>query len=93
MIKVIFCLRRRADMSLEDFQRYWREVHGPLVAKHRQALRIVSLAGGRLAEIARFESARGPIVTDILAIDLTRDGRPDLVYGTEEGFLGAVFHR
>ena len=59
----------------------------------RQALRIVSLAGGRLAELARFESARGPIVTDILAIDLTREGRPDLVYGTAEGFLGAVFHR
>lgn len=59
----------------------------------RQALRIVSLAGGRLAEVARFESARGPIVTDILTIDLTRNGRPDLIYGTEEGFLGAVFYR
>ena len=58
-----------------------------------RTLRIVSLAGGRLAELARFESARGPIVTGILAIDLTREGRPDLVYGTAEGFLGAVFHR
>ena len=41
MIKVIFCLRRRADLTVEDFQRYWREVHGPLVERHRDALRIV----------------------------------------------------
>jgi len=41
MIKVIFCLRRRMGMTVEEFQRYWREVHGPLVERHREALRIV----------------------------------------------------
>jgi len=40
MIKVVFCLRRRADLSPEEFQRYWREVHGPLVRQHQAALRI-----------------------------------------------------
>jgi uncharacterized protein (TIGR02118 family) len=31
MIKVVFCLRRRPEMTLEEFDRYWREVHAPLV--------------------------------------------------------------
>ncbi|MCP4038591.1 MAG: EthD domain-containing protein [bacterium] len=40
MIKLAFVLRRRADMSLEQFQTYWRETHAPLVAKHAEALGI-----------------------------------------------------
>ena len=32
MIRLVYLLRRREDMSLEAFQRYWRERHGPLVA-------------------------------------------------------------
>jgi uncharacterized protein (TIGR02118 family) len=34
MVKLVFCLRRRDDISAEEFHRYWREVHAPLVAKH-----------------------------------------------------------
>jgi uncharacterized protein (TIGR02118 family) len=33
MIKVIVVLPRRNDMSREDFQRYLREIHLPLVAR------------------------------------------------------------
>jgi uncharacterized protein (TIGR02118 family) len=40
MIKLVFTLRRRADMSREEFQRYWREQHAPLVKRHAEALRI-----------------------------------------------------
>jgi uncharacterized protein (TIGR02118 family) len=40
MIKLVFCVRRREGMDLEEFQRYWRETHGPLVARNAQALRI-----------------------------------------------------
>lgn len=32
MIRVTFLLRRKAELSLDDFQQYWRESHGPLVA-------------------------------------------------------------
>lgn len=41
MFKIVFCLRRKPGMSLEEFQRYWREVHAPLVQRHQRALRIV----------------------------------------------------
>jgi uncharacterized protein (TIGR02118 family) len=40
MIKLVFCLRRLPQLSREEFQRYWREQHGPLVARHADALRI-----------------------------------------------------
>ncbi len=40
MIKVTYCLRRLPHLSREAFQRYWLEVHGPLVKKHAAALRV-----------------------------------------------------
>ena len=40
MIKLAFCLRRLPQLSREEFQRYWREQHAPLVARHAEALRI-----------------------------------------------------
>lgn len=40
MIKLTFCLRRRPDISAEEFYRYWRDDHGPLVAARAEALGI-----------------------------------------------------
>lgn len=40
MIRLTFCLRRRQEMSLPDFQIYWRKKHGPLVARYSTLLRI-----------------------------------------------------
>jgi uncharacterized protein (TIGR02118 family) len=40
MIKLVFTLRRREGMTREEFQRYWREQHAPLVRRHADALRI-----------------------------------------------------
>ncbi len=31
MIKLIICVTRKSGMSFQDFDRYWREQHGPLV--------------------------------------------------------------
>jgi uncharacterized protein (TIGR02118 family) len=41
VIKLVFCLRRRQGLSVEAFREYWRDHHGPLVARHADALRIV----------------------------------------------------
>lgn len=41
MIRLTFVLRRKPGMSLAEFQRYWREVHGPLVARHATTLNIL----------------------------------------------------
>ncbi len=40
MVKLTYCLRRRPDLSWEEFSRYWREVHAPLVAARAELLGI-----------------------------------------------------
>jgi len=40
VIKLVYCLRRLPELSREEFQRYWRKNHAPLVKKHSDALRI-----------------------------------------------------
>lgn len=40
MIKLVFCLRRRPELSREEFQRYWHEKHAPLVRSHAETLKI-----------------------------------------------------
>ncbi|MGR8921224.1 MAG: EthD domain-containing protein [Gammaproteobacteria bacterium] len=40
MIRIAFALRRKAGMSREEFQDYWQNVHGPLVARHSTTLKI-----------------------------------------------------
>ena len=41
MIRLTYLLRRKPELSFEDFQTYWREKHGPLVAKHSTTLNIL----------------------------------------------------
>ena len=38
MVKLVFVLRRRDGLSREEFQRYWREEHGPYVAERAEAI-------------------------------------------------------
>lgn len=40
MVKLTFCLHRLPHLSREEFQRYWRESHGPLVREVAPALGI-----------------------------------------------------
>jgi uncharacterized protein (TIGR02118 family) len=40
MIKLTFCIRRRAELSFEDFDAYWRNVHAELMRKHASDLRV-----------------------------------------------------
>jgi len=44
MIKLVYCIRKRANLSSEEFSRYWLERHAPLVksvAASLNALRYV----------------------------------------------------
>lgn len=40
MIKLSFGVRRRGDIDPDEFHRYWRDEHGPLVRSFRETLRI-----------------------------------------------------
>lgn len=39
MVKLVYCLRKRADVPAEEFYRYWHRRHGPLVRSFAEALR------------------------------------------------------
>jgi uncharacterized protein (TIGR02118 family) len=38
MVKLVYCIRRKPDMSLEAFQERWLQVHGPLVKRLAEVL-------------------------------------------------------
>ncbi len=40
VIKLTFAVRRRADVTQEEFHRYWRDEHGPLVRSLQDVLGI-----------------------------------------------------
>jgi uncharacterized protein (TIGR02118 family) len=33
VVKLIYVFKRKPELSVEEFQRYWRETHGPIAAK------------------------------------------------------------
>ena len=60
MIKLVFTLRRREDMTREDFQRYWREQHAPLVKRHADALGIRRYVQVHACDTPLDEAIAGP---------------------------------
>lgn len=32
-MKLIYCISKRPELSVEEFQRYWRETHGPIAGR------------------------------------------------------------
>lgn len=40
MIKLVFALRRKPELTVAEFQDYWRETHAPLVAERADVLKI-----------------------------------------------------
>jgi uncharacterized protein (TIGR02118 family) len=95
MVKLIFCLRRRPDISEEEFHRYWRHEHGPLVTRHAAALgirryvQLHTVSGPVNAMLAA--SRRGPEAYDGVA-ELWFDSTEALASSavTDEGVAAAA---
>jgi uncharacterized protein (TIGR02118 family) len=81
MVRLVFCARRLPQLSREEFQRYWRETHGPLVRSHARVLRIrryVQLHTAPDPENDALRASRGgPEAFDGVA-ELWWDSRADL---------------
>lgn len=58
MIRLVFALRRKAGMSLQEFQDYWRNRHGPLVAGHATDLNILRYVQTHTIEGSANEAAQ-----------------------------------
>ncbi|WP_226019154.1 EthD domain-containing protein [Novosphingobium sp. FKTRR1] len=62
MIKLVYCIRRRADLSEDEFQRYWLEDHAPKVRSVATAIGAVRYvqSHARLPQAnAGFRASRG----------------------------------
>jgi len=86
MIRITFVLRRRPELSREEFQEYWRREHGPLVAGRSTRLGILRYVqvhtlddpiNGQMAE------ARG-------GMEPPYDGVAELWWWTRERLLEAI---
>ena len=96
MVKLVFTLRRRDGMMREEFQRYWREEHAPLVAQHAEALRIrryvqVHARDTDLDEAVSGSRGSAPRAYDGVA-ELWWDSLEDLAagYASEEGQIAGA---
>ena len=92
MIKLTFCLRRLPHLSREQFQTYWFETHAPLVAKHKDTLRIrryvQAHAGSDAVNAGIGASRQAPEMFDGVA-ELWWDSFEDIVANPNPGAAAA----
>jgi hypothetical protein len=58
MVKLIYCLHRLPNLSREEFQRYWREHHGPLVVSHKDDMKVQRYVQCHTIDDARMDEQR-----------------------------------
>lgn len=95
MIKLAFALHRRSDLSREQFERYWREQHAPLVRGHAETLRIrryVQHVTRSTAADAGLREGRGQEEPYDGLAELWFDSVDDLIeaFGSAEGRVAAA---
>lgn len=79
MIKVVYCIRRRAGLSAHEFQRYWKEVHAPMMLQRAEALR---LAG--YVQTSPLENSYSSRVERPGVLDAPFDGIAELYWASEQ---------
>lgn len=85
MIRLVSLVRRKPELSLAEFQDYWRNEHGPLVAYHQVRLGIERYTQShRLEDPAneRMATARG-------GMEAPYDGVAELWFESEAAFVAA----
>ena len=87
MIRLTFYLRRKPGYSVEEFQSYWRDEHGPLVARFSSDLNIVRYVQVHTVEDPindAMNQARGGKMESVY------DGVAELWWENEESLSGAM---
>jgi uncharacterized protein (TIGR02118 family) len=86
MIKLVFSLRRKPEMTREEFQAYWRNEHASLVSRHAEALRIRRYVQTHAlsSEVAAAQSAARGSEPDVY------DGEAELWWDSLEDVVAAV---
>jgi uncharacterized protein (TIGR02118 family) len=86
VIKLVFSLRRRPEMTREEFQAYWGGRHAQLVAGHAEALRIRRYVQthAQASEAAAAQSVARGSEPDVY------DGQAELWWDSLDDVLAAV---
>jgi len=86
MLKLIMCVRRLPELSREQFDYHWREVHAPLVRRYQTVLGIrryvQSVPLDNLRMQTAIQAGRGTLSADF-------DGCAELWWDSEEAHLAA----
>lgn len=86
MIRLVFLLRRRSELSLSDFQHYWREKHGPLVASLATTLGIEKYVQVHALD----EPMNGAMAEARGGMEPPYDGVAELWFASEEALAEAL---
>jgi uncharacterized protein (TIGR02118 family) len=85
MIKLVFCVRRRADIDEAEFHRYWRDAHGPLVASKAEVLGIL-----RYVQVHLDPAAPNAMLAETRGAPEPYDGLAELWFASSEALLAAA---
>ncbi|GAB4379591.1 MAG: hypothetical protein Kow00121_34040 [Elainellaceae cyanobacterium] len=86
MIKFVYCIRKRADLSDEEFHAFWRDVHGPFIRDLAQTLKATKyIQSHTIATPVNLEIAKSR------GLDASPyDGVTEIWWNSMEDFLAAV---
>ena len=86
MIKFVYCIRKRADLTNEEFHNFWRDTHGPFIRSLAKTLRATKYIQSHTlntpvnAEIVKSRGLDSP----------PYDGITEIWWESMEDFLAAV---
>jgi hypothetical protein len=86
MIKLVYVVRKRADISEKDFHEYWLKKHGPLVRSFAKSMRAKKYVQSHTV----FEEAGQGIRNTRPKMKETFDGITEVWWDTLEEFTGAA---
>jgi len=90
MIRITFCLTKRDEMSLEEFQDYWLNKHAPLVKSVAGHLRIKKYVQLHTREWAENDGARASRAGSLEAAPAIYDGVAELWWESLEDLRAAT---
>jgi uncharacterized protein (TIGR02118 family) len=85
MPKLVFCLHRLPGLSREEFQRYWKETHAPLVCRYAEVLGIQ-----RYVQLHTGNDPLNPLLRAARGAPDAYDGVAELWWKSREALEAAV---
>lgn len=85
MIRLIYPIRRRSHLSLEEFHAYWHDIHGPLVVKNARAL-----AANRYIQVHTIEDPVYKSTRDARGMTEPFDGVAEMWWDNSEAAAAAA---